>query len=98
MADDGPKSAYELAMERLRKKDAEAGVVEQPLTAEQKAAIAEARQFCDAKLAEREILHHDSLRKARSHEEVAQLNAELAQDRGRLERERDQKIADIRKR
>jgi len=29
---DAPKSAYELAMERLKKKDAEAGVVEQKLT------------------------------------------------------------------
>jgi hypothetical protein len=96
MADEGPKSAYELAMERLRKKDVEAGVVEQPLTDAQKAAIAEARKFYDAKVAEREILHRDALAKARSHEEVAQINAELTQDRGRLERERDQKIANIR--
>lgn len=93
---DGPKSAYELAMERLRRKDAEAGVVEQPLTEVQKTAIADARKFYEAKVAEREILHRDALHKARSHEEIAQLNAELTQDRGRLERERDQKIADIR--
>ena len=96
MPDEGPKSAYELAMERLRKKDAEAGVVEQPLTDKQKAAIAEARQFYEAKVAEREILHRDALRKARSHDEVAKLNDELTQDRGRLERERNQKIDDIR--
>ncbi len=44
MASDGPKSAYELAMERLRQKDREAGVEERPLTEKQKAAIAEARQ------------------------------------------------------
>ena len=41
---DGPKSAYELAMERLRQKDREAGVEERPLTDQQKAAIAQARR------------------------------------------------------
>jgi len=96
MADDAPKSAYELAMERLRKKDQEAGVVERSLTAEQKAAIADARKFYEAKVAEREILHRDALRKAKSHEEIEKLNAELAQDRDRLTRDRDRKIEDIR--
>ena len=98
MADDGPKSAYELAMERLKKKDAEAGVVERPLTDDQKAAIAEARKFYEAKVAEREILHRDALQRARSHDEIAKLNDELAQDRDRLARDRDRKIADIRDR
>ena len=37
--DTAPKSAYELAMERLKKKDAEAGVERQPVTDEQKAAV-----------------------------------------------------------
>jgi len=96
MADDAPKSAYELAMERLRKKDQEAGVVERSLTAEQKAAIADARKFYEAKVAEREILHRDALRKAKSHEEIEKLNAELAQDRDRLARDRDRKIENIR--
>ena len=98
MSDDAPKSAYELAMERLRRKDEEAGVVERPLTDEQKAAIAEARTVYEAKVAEREILHRDALRKAQSHEEVAKLNAELTQDCGRFARDRDRKIADIRER
>ena len=39
MSGDGPKSAYELAMERLRQKDKEASVDDRPLTDEQKAAI-----------------------------------------------------------
>lgn len=98
MADEGPKSAYELAMERLKKKDAEAGVVEKPLSDEQKAAISDARKFFEAKVAEREILHRDALQKARSHEEITKLNEELTQDRGRLERDRDRKIAEIRDR
>ena len=46
MSDDAPKSAYELAMERLRKKDREAGDDDdRPLSDVQKAAIAEVRQF-----------------------------------------------------
>ena len=98
MAGDGPKSAYDLAMERLRQKDREEGVVERPLSDAQKAEIAEARKFYEAKLAEREILHRDALGKARSHEEVGKLNDELAADRDRLARERDRKIAEIRAR
>ena len=95
---DGPKTAFELAMERLRQKDKEGGVVERPLTEEQKAAIAEARRVYEAKVAEREILHRDALRKAKSQEEIAKLSDELAQDRDRFARDRDRKIGEIRKR
>lgn len=51
------KSAYELAMERLRKQDAEEGRVETPLSDEQRAAIADARSLYASKVAEAEILH-----------------------------------------
>jgi hypothetical protein len=98
MSNDAPKTAFELAMERLRRKDQEEGVVERPLTDEQKAAIAEVRKVYEAKVAEREILHRDALAKARSHEEIEKLNAELEQDRGRFARDRDRKIAEIRER
>ncbi len=37
---EAPKSALELVMERLKKKDAESGVEEKPLTDEQRAQIA----------------------------------------------------------
>jgi hypothetical protein len=97
MPDDRPKSAYEIAMERLRKQDTEAGLEERPLTADQKAAIAEARQVHEAKVAEREILHQAALRGARSHEEVERLTEELRRDRERLASARDRKIAEIRK-
>ena len=40
---DAPKSAFELAMEKLKKKDAEAGVEAQVLTDAQRAEIAEAK-------------------------------------------------------
>jgi hypothetical protein len=92
---EGPKSAYELAMERLRQKDREAGVEERPLTDQQKAAIADARQVYQARMAEREILHRDSMRKAQTHEEVEKLESELARDRDRLANDRDRKIAEI---
>jgi len=95
MASEAPKSAYELAMERLRQKEREAGVEERPLSDEQKAAIAEARQVYQARMAEREILHRDALGKAQSREEAEKLEGELARDRERLASERDRKIAQI---
>ena len=97
MSDDGPKSAFELAMERLRQKDKEAGADDRPLTDEQNAAIAEARQIYKAKAVEREILHQDALRKARTHEEVELLNENLRRDNERLANDRDRKIAEIRR-
>jgi hypothetical protein len=94
--DDAPKSAVELAMERLRKKDQESNTPERPLTDEQKAAIAEVRQMYQAKTAEREILHQAALRKAGTHEEIEQLNEALRRDTERMAGERDRKIAAIR--
>jgi len=96
MTDNTPKSALELAMERLRQKDKESNAPERSLTDEQKAAIAEVRQMYQAKTAEHEILHQAALRKAGSHEEVAQLNEALRRDTERMVGERDRKIAAIR--
>lgn len=59
--DDKPKSALEIAMERLRQKDAESGVVGRPPTGAQKTAIAEARSLHASKVAELEILHRSKL-------------------------------------
>ena len=96
MTDNAPKSALELAMERLRQKDKESKAAERPLTAEQKAAIAEIRQMHQAKTAEREIMHRAALGRAVSHEEVEQLNEALRRDTERMAEERDRKIAAIR--
>jgi hypothetical protein len=98
MSDDAPKTAYELAMERLRRKEGAAGSEERPLTEREKAAIAEARKVHEAKLAEREILYQHALRQAKTPEEVAKLAEELARDRERFAADRDRKIAQIRKR
>lgn len=97
MSNDAPKSAFELAMERLRQKDAEAQDESRPLTDAQKAAIAEARQIYKAKTAEHEILHQAALRRAGTHEEIEQLNEQLRRDLDRLASERDRRIAEIRR-
>ena len=95
--DDAPKSAYEITLERLKQQDREAGIEDKPLTHEQRERIAELRKLYEAKLAEREILHHASLRKA-SHdlEATEKLDAEYRRDRERLVSERDRKIAQAR--
>ena len=61
MTDRAPKSAYEIAMERLRQKDAEQGIERKPVTEEQKAAIAEIRSTYEAKLAQEEVMHQSAL-------------------------------------
>ena len=88
----GPKSAYDLAMERLRKKDADAGIEHQPVTDEQKAAIAEIRNFYQAKIAELEVLYHGQLQTMIDPEQRAVREAEYRRDRERLNTERDKKI------
>jgi hypothetical protein len=92
MADERPKTAYEIAMERFRSKDE---AESRPLTDEQKTAIGEARQVHQARVAEREILHQAALAKAASAEEVEQLNQALRRDVDRLATDRDRKIAQI---
>jgi hypothetical protein len=98
MSDDKPlKSALELAMERLRKSDRDAGIESKPVTDAQKAAIAEARNFCEAKLAEREVLHHSKLRRVIDPAERDALDQEYRRDRERLISERDAKIERVRR-
>ena len=93
--DDAPKSAYELAMERLRKKDREEGVEERALTSAQREAIAEARRVAEARLAEREILHASKMRAVLEPEAQATLEKEYRRDRDRIVSDRDRKIEDI---
>jgi hypothetical protein len=87
-----PKSSYELAQERLRKRDEEAGVVLRPLTDAQKAAVAELRSFYLAKIAELELLHEGRMRSTADPAERATLEHEYRSERARLSSERDTKI------
>ena len=97
MADDKSlKSAYELAMERFRKSDLEAGIETRPLTDEQKAAIAEIRSFYKAKAAELEVLHESGQRKTLEPAEREALDQQYRRERERLSSEQDAKIEKIR--
>lgn len=86
------KSAYELAMERLQKKDADAGVQRRALTDAQKAAIAEIKNFYESKFAELEVLHQGQLRHIVDPAEGDARMEEYRRDRERLSTERDAKI------
>lgn len=97
--DGAPRSAYEIAMERLRRQDAERGETEAPLTDRQKEEIAEVRRFYKAKLAEHEILHQSELRKARAtreEESIREVEENYRTDRRRLDDEMESKIRAIR--
>ena len=98
MTDDAaPKSAYELAMERLRKKDAEAGVERQPVTDAQKAAVAEVRNFYEAKLAELDVMHQSKMRASVDPSARDTLEQEFRRERERLTSERDAKVEKARR-
>jgi hypothetical protein len=84
-------------MERLRKKDEAAGIVNRPSTDEQKTAIAEIRNFYEAKLAEIEVLHQGQLQRIFEPEARATLEQQYRRDRERLTGERDNKIEKARR-
>jgi hypothetical protein len=98
MADDkGLKSSFDLAMERFRKSDEEAGVEWRPLSEAQKAAIAEIRNFYQAKIAEVEVLHQGRMRTTIDPAERATREEEYRRDREHLSSERDAKIERVRR-
>lgn len=88
MSDEPPlKSAYELAMERLRSRDREAGTEQpRPLTARQKKQVAELRRKARARLAELEILHRDNLAAESDPQKIAEIEQNYRTDRERVER------------
>ena len=92
---DRPKSAVELAMERLRQKDSESGVVGRAPTDEQKAAIAEARSLHASKVAE---LESAPLKLASVFDPAERVQAEegYRRDLSRLNEDLERKIGKIR--
>ncbi len=96
MSDESPKSAVELAMERLRRKDVEAGVEASTLTEEQRAAIAEVRRASEAKIAEQQILQASKLAETLDPDARAELEEEYRRDVARVNADRERKIARIR--
>jgi hypothetical protein len=82
------KSAYELAMERLAKTDPAAA----PLSAEQKARLAEIDRVYQGKIAEREIFLKSKLEQALAAQDfdgAEKLRQQIAAEKARLEEERE---------
>ena len=85
-------------MERLRKKDAEAGVSTRPITDEQRAAIAEVRSLSDSKIAEQNILQQSAMNRLLGADpaEVDVVASQFRRERERLASERDAKVEKLR--
>jgi hypothetical protein len=96
MPDEAPKSAYELAMERLRRQDAEQGVTERATTDQQKEQIAEARRVHAAKTAEIEILFKSRLATTFEPDARVKLQDEHRRDLDRLQGDLERKLSKIR--
>jgi hypothetical protein len=90
------KSAFDLAMDRLKARDRAEGVKEtKPLSKAQKERIAELRAEAKAKLAELEILFRKNVASAGDPAAMAKLEENYAIDRGRAESRRETEIAKI---
>ena len=90
------KTAFELAMERLNAEDREAGTKETSLSPKQKKAIGEARRIATARLAEREILFKDAMRKTTEPAEREKAEGEYQIDRQRINDDCERAVEEIR--
>lgn len=91
------KSAYELAMERLAKSDPDSA---KPLSAEQKARLADIDLVYKGKIAEREIFLKKQLNEALAdgkYEESEKISKQLSSERARLDEEREEEKERVRK-
>ncbi|RME70865.1 MAG: hypothetical protein D6781_05510 [Verrucomicrobia bacterium] len=91
------KSAYELAMERLRASDPDETV---ELTAEQKARLAEIDKVYQGKIAEREIFLKQRLAEAEAAgdlEEAEKIRQQMTNEKARLEEEREEAKEKVRR-
>ena len=93
MSEDEPKSAVEIAMEKLR---ARGDFSPKPLPDEQKTEIAEIRTRYKAKIAEFEIKQQDKMNKASSYEEIESLKEELVKERNRLNEKMETEVRKVR--
>jgi hypothetical protein len=100
MADDSntedPKTAYEIAMERLRREDAAAGVEEREVSKEQKEEIAEIKRVYAAKAAEAEILYKSKLMSVFEPEERAKVEQGHRRDLERIKEDQERKLSKLR--
>ena len=97
MGDGAPKSAYELAMEKLKRQDEADGVEAVELTPAQIEAIADARRAYQARVAECRILHRSALTGAADVQALQELEANHRRDLARFASDRDKRIERIRR-
>jgi hypothetical protein len=98
MSDKPLKSAFDLAMDRLKAKDIAEGVEEAaPLSKAQKNRIAELRAEAQAKLAELEILHRKNVAGTSDPAALVKIEENYAIDRSRAESRRDAEIEKVHK-
>lgn len=90
------KSAYELAMERLAKSEG----ASRPLTAEQKQRLAEIDRVYQGKIAEREIFLKQQLEASlakQEFDEADKVRKQIANEKARLEEEREDEKERVRR-
>ena len=93
-SDEGaPKSAFELAMEKLK---ARGDYQERKLTNEQKAEIADIRSRYRSRIAQAEIEHQSKLSSVSTYEELEKLKTDLAREKERLNAEMEEKVVEVR--
>ncbi len=98
MSDEAPKSAYEIAMEKLRRQDRDRGEASPlSLSEKQKEAIAAIRRRFDARLAESEILFKAERVKALGNPETTaetleKMDEEYQRQRRKIEEQRQAEI------
>jgi hypothetical protein len=92
----GMKSAYELALERMEKQGIERPR-EESFGDELREKIAETRRKAEAKIAELEILHKNSLKSVYDPGKRQEDEEAYHRERRRIEEERDRKIEELRK-
>ena len=97
MSDGAPKSAIELAMEKLKQQDEASGLDPVELTEAQTQAIAAARRNYDAQVAECRILHESAMATTLEPDAREELGANYRRDLARCATDRDKKIERVRK-
>jgi uncharacterized protein YqeY len=90
------KSSLELAMERLRQKDAESGTTVRSLSDAEKAQIAELRNYYEARIAELQVMHQSQSAAVFDPAGRDALAAEFRAEKERLTADRDRKIEQVR--
>lgn len=94
--DKAPKTAYELALERLER-DGIDRPREDSFSDELKARIKDARSKAEARIAELEILHQDRLNETQDPAEREKAEQNFRAERERIEGQRDRELERLRR-